>query len=62
MIYTVSNIIWDNGDHLPTQMEVDVPSYVESSYDKVEFISDYITNTTGYCHCGFSLTPEIEET
>lgn len=49
------NIIWDIDDtedlkFLPT--EIDIPSGITDEDE----ISDYITNETGFCHCGFKLT------
>ena len=49
-----TNIIWDV-DHkedlefLPT--EIDIPN----GMDDEDEISDYISNTTGFCHKGFAL-------
>ena len=67
MTYTASGIQWDftDGDldwsvserpDLPDEIEVDVPSdIVEQGKDAIEdYISDHITESTGYCHNGFS--------
>lgn len=59
--YIVTNIQWDGGDDLPKEMIVQVPDHITDDYDKVEFISDLITNETGYCHKGFCTEPEIKE-
>ena len=41
-------------------MQIVVPNTL-TEYEEVEqFISDEISNRTGYCHKGFSTTPEIE--
>ncbi len=59
--YTVTDIIYDtDGEHidLPKTLEVHVPEYVEP-WDVEEYISDEISNITGFCHQGFSTTPEI---
>lgn len=53
-ITRATNILWDadpeDADFLPTL--IDIPKEIE---DDVEKISDYITEKTGFCHCGFSL-------
>ena len=48
------NIIWDvdyeeDLGNLP--MEIDIPNGMTDE----EEISDYITDKTGFCHCGFEL-------
>ena len=48
------NIIWDvdyeeDLENLPT--EIDIPNGMTDE----EEISDYITDETGFCHCGFEL-------
>ena len=50
------NIIWDVDDmeeleNLPT--EIEIPDYIDQEDDE---ISDYISDVTGFCHCGFELT------
>ena len=51
------NILWDvdeedgDLDDLPTEMEI--PWYLEDADD--ETISDYLTDSTGFCHKGFDL-------
>jgi hypothetical protein len=59
--YTITDIIYDtDGEHidLPKTLEIHVPEYVEL-WDVEEYISDEISNLTGFCHQGFSTTPEI---
>ena len=61
MKYIVTNVKWDidyneDGDFLPTELTIDVP---ESVTDVEEFISDKLSDITGYCHEGFAVTPEI---
>ena len=53
-----TNIIWDVDNEwelegLPT--EIDIPNDITDE----EEISDYITNITGFCHCGFII--EMDE-
>jgi hypothetical protein len=61
MKYTVTNIKWDtDGENidLPTEITIDIPNedFVKMDEEEIdEFISDYITNETGFCHMGFSL-------
>ncbi len=64
--YTVTHIKYDTDGvsakklGLPKEMEIEVPDDVEG-YDEIEnFISEEISNRTGYCHEGFATTPEIE--
>lgn len=68
MKYIVTNILWDTDDfegnideelYLPKTMEVTVPEDITDTEDINEYISDYITDKEGFCHKGFSLTPEI---
>lgn len=65
--FTVTNINFDTDGEspeelgLPKQMEIEVPEDLEG-YEEIEgFISDEITNRTGFCHLGFSTTPEIPQ-
>jgi hypothetical protein len=60
--YIVSNIEWDGegSEELPTEVEMNVPD-LEDDYEKVEWISDRLSNRFGYCHKGFSTTPELSE-
>lgn len=67
--YIASGIIWDCGDvdglewsvseerpELPDEISVPVPKeIIAEGKDAIEdFISDYITDATGFCHFGFS--------
>jgi hypothetical protein len=65
--FKVTNIKYDTDGvsakklGLPKEMEIEVPDDVEG-YDEIEhFISEEISNRTGYCHEGFATTPEIPE-
>lgn len=53
------NIAWDAEpdviDTLPT--EIEIPKDITDIYD----ISNYLSDLTGYCHFGFSLSPETDE-
>ena len=51
------NIIWyvdyeEDLENLPT--EIDIPNGMTDE----EEISDYITDETGFCHCGFELVED----
>jgi hypothetical protein len=62
--FTVTNIKYDtDGEdvNLPTEMEIEVPEHVEGYEEIEEFISDEISNRTGFCHLGFATTPEIPQ-
>ena len=62
MIYVATNIEYDTSDlrGLPKQIKIEVDAALDA-VDKVEFISDEITNRTGFLHKGFATTPEINE-
>lgn len=48
-----TNIIWDDEETdlgLPT--EIELPKEIENDEDA---ISDYLSDATGFCHCGFVL-------
>lgn len=53
------NILWDTDgntdtlDSLPT--EIEIPDNISE-----DEISDYISDTTGYCHMGYTLTNNEE--
>ena len=58
MLYTVSNIEYDTDGEvidLPTTLKVEVSNDLDK--DEIEdFISDEISNQTGFCHLGFSFS------
>lgn len=57
MKYTVRNIKYDtDGEEidLPRELEIDVPGYIEED-DVEEYLSDEISNITGFCHFGFNI-------
>ncbi len=66
MKYTVTNIEYDTDGEdidLPHTLEIEIPNedFVNYTPEEVcEFISDEISNITGFCHNGFTTTPEIE--
>lgn len=65
--FTVTNIKYDTDGQsakklgLPKEMEIEVPENVEGYEEIEEFISDEISNRTGFCHLGFNTTPEIPQ-
>ena len=64
MKYKVTNIQYDTDSEqvdLPQTLEIEVPNDITDDYDKVEYISDEISNQTGYCHKGFSTEPNLNE-
>jgi hypothetical protein len=66
MTYKVTNIKYDtDGEdvNLPNELEITVPDNIQSQgYEATEqYISDEISNKTGFCHEGFSTTPKISE-
>ena len=65
MKYLITNIKYDTDGvkiNLPKKMEIEVPEKIQAEgYEEIEyFISEEISNRTGFCHKGFATTPEIE--
>jgi hypothetical protein len=40
---------------LPTQLEIEIPTEIIDQEDIEEFVSDEISNITGFCHFGFKI-------
>jgi len=63
--FVVSEITWDtDGEQvdLPTSFEIEVDLSENQNYEDIEqFISDELSNQTGFCHLGFATSPEIEK-
>lgn len=50
-----TNIIWDtDGEAVDLPTEIDIPEEVEQEGE--DAVSDYISDTTGFCHKGFALS------
>jgi hypothetical protein len=63
MNYKVTDIEYDtDGENvsLPKELNIEVPANLEDGQEIEEFISDEISNQTGFCHKGFTTSPEIE--
>lgn len=61
MKFKVINIDYDtDGENieLPTEMEIDVPENYDSE-EILQYLSDKISDDTGFCHFGFKTLPEI---
>mgnify|MGYP003420232619 CR=1 FL=1 len=63
--YLVTDIKYDTDGRkvkgLPKELKIVVPDWSCGCYEDIEqYISDEISNKTGYCHFGYSTTPEIE--
>ena len=61
MIYEVTNIKYDTDGEsieLPKVLEIEVSDDLDKD-EIIDFISDEISNMTGFCHFGFSTNPEI---
>lgn len=59
MTYIASNIIYDTDGEiidLPTTLEINVPNEEIVDEDIEDFISDEISNITGFCHNGFTFS------
>lgn len=55
--YKVTDIKYDtDGEEidLPKELEIEVP--FETEDEIIDYISDEISNITGFCHKGFSIT------
>lgn len=64
--YIITNIEWDADKQtkktLPKEVVVNVPDEEHTCYEDIEqYISDELSNVTGYCHEGFATTPEIPQ-
>ena len=64
--YIITDIIYDiddendvNTDDLPQTLTIHVPNYIGDDYEIDEYISDEISNITGFTHKGYSVTPEL---
>ena len=42
--------------NLPKELEIEVPTEFETEDEIIDYISDEISNITGFCHMGFSTT------
>ena len=60
-VYEISDIEYDTDDDsdLPKTLKIEVPSGYEG-YEADEFISDKISDETGFTHLGYSTNPEIK--
>lgn len=48
------NIKWDtDGEEVNLPNEIEIPDWVDKEDD--DEISDYLSDTTGFCHFGFEL-------
>jgi hypothetical protein len=55
---TAINIQYDTDGEvvdLPSEIEIDIPNGMTDEEEIEEFISDEISNVTGFCHTGFSI-------
>jgi len=63
MEYTVNDIQHDTDGvvvDLPNELKITVPSNLHYGEDIEEYVSNEISNITGYCHRGFTTIPEIK--
>ena len=48
------NILWDtDGEEVNLPNEIEIPDWVDKEDD--DEISDYLSDTTGFCHFGYEL-------
>ncbi len=62
--YIVTDIDYDTDGQrikLPKQLEVLVPDDIQGYEDIEDYISNEISNQTGFCHLGYQTVPEIPE-
>jgi len=60
MKYRVFNIKWDIDDgeaSTPAEMFVDVPAEEMAADDIEQYLTDEISNITGWCHNGYEFEP-----
>jgi hypothetical protein len=53
---TVYSIEYDTDEEaveLPAELEIEVPNDITEEEDIEEYLSDEISNVTGFCHLGF---------
>ena len=60
---SVSDIVWDTDgekvDGLPVLILVEIPASIKSRDEAEEYVSDKVSEVGGFCHEGFSCTPEL---
>jgi hypothetical protein len=60
---TVTDIMWDTDgekvDGLPVQILIEIPASIKRRDDAEEYVSDKVSEVSGFCHDGFSCTPEL---
>jgi hypothetical protein len=59
---TVYNISYDTDGEaveLPSELEIEVPDDLTEQEDIEDYLSDEISNVTGYCHKGFLIKGEL---
>lgn len=63
MIYKVTDISYDtDGQKIELPRTLDIEVHDEMPMDeRLDYISDEISNLTGYCHFGFNTLPKINE-
>jgi hypothetical protein len=62
MKYKVINIEFDTDGEdvdLPKELIIEVPDDLEDEQEIDDFISDEISNETGFCHKGFQTLPHL---
>ena len=62
--FIVTNIKYDTDGRsikLPKTLTIVVPNDIDGSEAIEQYISDEISNQTGYCHFGYATTPKIFE-
>jgi len=59
--YVVTDIIYDTDDttNLPKELTIKVLKDIGDDCDKLEIISEEISNITGFLHKGFVVNPKI---
>ena len=64
-LVTATNILWDTDGNkgvakkLPKEIKVEIPASITSDEEADAYVSDAITDMTGFCHNGFCCTPEL---
>jgi hypothetical protein len=57
--YDFDDGMGDAPETLATKMVVVIPSTIKNSADAENFLSDYITEKSNWCHFGFTIVPQL---
>ena len=61
--YVIKNIKYDTDGQkikLPKTLKITIPKDITGDEETEQYISDEISNITGFCHLGFDIIPPIK--